>query len=269
MKWASALIGAVLYVATFASKPSDVQTVVALELVLAVDTSSSVNGTEYALQLQGIATAFRSPEVIELIEHSGGVAVTLIQWSSWAEPVGALPWRLLTDKASVLSFAAEVERTKRASVGRLTGIGTAIRAGLRALEENRFTGTRQKIDVSGDGQTNTGLPLEQARKLARSKGVTVNGLAIENDVPELAKYFRDQIISGPDAFVVAAADYPDFARAMQTKLLRELAPKISRGPEPVCVPETAKCGGMHPYRGQPASAAALDAPTRSDGPRYR
>ena len=232
MKWASALITIVLYASTIASKPSGAQTLVALELVLAVDTSSSVNATEYRLQLEGIATAFRSPEVIELIEHSGGVAVTLIQWSSWAGLGSALPWRLLTDKASVLSFAGEVERTERASVGSLTGIGTAISAGLRALEENRFTGTRQKIDVSGDGQTNTGLPLEQARKLARSKGVTVNGLAIENDIPDLSTYFREQIISGPDAFVIAAADYPDFARAMQTKLLRELAPKISRAPAP-------------------------------------
>ena len=232
MKWASALLTVVFYMAWASPKQAGAQTEVALELVLAVDTSSSVNATEYGLQMRGIATAFRSQEVIDLISHSGGVAVAVIQWSSWAAPGSAATWRLLDDEASVLAFAAQVEASPRASVGSLTGIGTAIRAALRALDDNRFAGRRRKIDISGDGQTNTGLPLEEARKLARAGDVTVNGLAIETDIPELATYFRNQIIAGPDAFVIAAADYVDFARAMQEKLLRELEPKISRGPAP-------------------------------------
>ncbi len=205
---------------------------VSIELVLAVDVSSSVNYSEYGLQMRGIAQAFRSPEVVTLIEHSGGVAVTLVQWSSWADLERTVPWRLLNDRAAVLAFAAEVEGTNRVSVGILTAIGTAIEASLKALADNQFVGRRQKIDISGDGQNNSGLPLELARKLARSKGVTINGLAIQTDVADLDRYFREQIISGPDAFVMAATNYADFARAMQAKLLRELAPAISQIPRP-------------------------------------
>ncbi len=232
MKWASTLLAALLCVMAISAKTTRAQTAVAIELVLAVDASSSVNEQEYGLQMRGIAHAFRSPEVVHLIENLGGVAVTLIQWSSWANLERAVPWRLLNDRASVLSFAAEVEGTTRLPVGRLTGIGTAISASLKAIADNRFVGRRRKIDISGDGQNNSGLPLERARRLARAKGVTVNGLAIQTDFPNLAGYYRGQIIAGPDAFVIAAADYSDFARAMQVKLLRELATTISHTPAP-------------------------------------
>lgn len=203
------------------------QIAVGLELALAVDTSSSVNQGEYDLQMRGIAQAFRSPDVINLIAHAGGVAVTLIQWSSRADLRSALPWRLLNNRQSVLAFAAEVEAMPRARVGILTGIGSAIVASLRALETNQFAGTLRRIDISGDGQSNAGLPLERARNLASAMDVTINGLAIETDVPNLASYYRDHIITGPGAFVIAAGDYVDFARAMQAKLLRELQPGIS------------------------------------------
>ena len=47
------------------------QTVVALELLLAVDTSTSVDREEFALQQRGLAEAFRHPDVISAIERAG------------------------------------------------------------------------------------------------------------------------------------------------------------------------------------------------------
>ncbi len=208
------------------------QTAVSIELVLAVDTSASVDNKEYELQMRGIAKAFRSPKVIHAIESTGGIAVMLVQWSSWANTESPMPWRMLNDRPSILSFAAEVESSRRAGVGNLTGIGTAIGASLKSIEDNRFAGRLRKIDISGDGLNNSGLPLVQARNLARSKSVTINALAIQTDFPNLATYFREHVISGPDAFVVAAVDYEDFARAMRIKLVRELTTKLSGGPPP-------------------------------------
>ncbi len=55
-----------------------------LNLVLAVDSSSSVDGEEFALQMEGLAHAFRDPGLIAAIE--GGlhhaIAVNLIEWSN-------------------------------------------------------------------------------------------------------------------------------------------------------------------------------------------
>ena len=51
---------------------------VELELVLAVDASSSVDDGEFALQMQGIAAAFRNPDVQAAIRGTGdrGIAGT-------------------------------------------------------------------------------------------------------------------------------------------------------------------------------------------------
>ena len=99
------------------------QTPVAIELVLAVDTSRSVDGFEYDLLMKGIADAFRRPEIIGLIGQLDGVAVSLFQWSSEINEQYMIPWRLLKDRASVLSFADTVEQAERDPKRLFTAIG--------------------------------------------------------------------------------------------------------------------------------------------------
>ncbi len=219
------ILAAVLVVAV---RGAQAQTAVSIELVLAVDTSLSVNDKEFALQMNGIAEAFRSPEIIELIASGNGVAVTLLQWAGWAREERSVPWRLLKSPASVLSFAAEITAAKRQGVGNLTAIGTALGAAMHELRTNDYAGQLLKIDLSGDGYSNAGPTLTKMRNTADDLGITINGLAVLTDFEGLDDYFRDQIMVGPGAFVIEAADYEDFARAMKRKLLRELAPQISR-----------------------------------------
>ena len=60
--------------------------------------------------------------------------------------------------------------------------------------------------------------------------MTVNGLAILTDEPDLESYYREEVISGPGAFTMAVATYEDFAEAMRRKLIREIRyrPDVSR-----------------------------------------
>ena len=102
------------------------ETPVSIELIFAVDTSISVDGFEYHLMMKGIANAFRTPEIINLIGHQNGVAVALFQWNSQVNEQYMIPWHLLNDPASVLSFAAKVERAERDPNRRFTAIGGAI-----------------------------------------------------------------------------------------------------------------------------------------------
>jgi Protein of unknown function (DUF1194) len=83
------------------------------------------------------------------------------------------------------------------------------------------------IDVSGDGQDNSGADLDGARERARAGGITINGLSIASDAEGLEEYYRQNVISGSDAFVEPAKDFEDFARALKEKLLRELRPFAS------------------------------------------
>ena len=46
------------------AQPASAAQTVDVKLVLAVDTSGSINGEEYALQMNGIAWAFRQADVI-------------------------------------------------------------------------------------------------------------------------------------------------------------------------------------------------------------
>ena len=83
-------------------------------------------------------------------------------------------------------------------------------------------GLRRVIDVSGDGRANDGLPLRAVREEVIEHGVTINGLAILNELPLLDRYFRERLIGGEGAFVMVAQDYADFAQAMAVKLVREI-----------------------------------------------
>ena len=204
------------------------ETPISIELVLAVDTSLSVDYVEYDLQLTGIANAFRNPEIVDLIGQQNGVAVTLFQWSEEADKQHMIPWHLLSNPATVLSFAAKVEALERNPIRKFTGIGRAIEFGVRLITENRFAGRRLKIDISGDGRDNIGSLPSTSRQQARSLGIVINGLPILIDTYKLDRYYRDKVISGPDAFLEIASDTNDFARAFLRKLRREIAPSISR-----------------------------------------
>jgi hypothetical protein len=211
-----------------------------LELVLAVDASGSVDAAEYALQMQGIAWALEDPAVAAAIARGplGRIAVTVMLWAEANRPKQALPWAELSEPAGIAAFAARVAGMRRELPAGGTGIGKAIQYAVWEIERNRFAGTRQVIDVSGDGRESAfrefTLSAPQGRAVATLRGMTVNGLAIQNEVPDLADYYRRHVIGGPGAFVEVADDYVDFAEALRRKLIREIewAPQIGQAPGP-------------------------------------
>ncbi|HEX6014613.1 MAG TPA: DUF1194 domain-containing protein, partial [Geminicoccaceae bacterium] len=168
-----------------------------VELVLAVDASGSVDAAELALQRAGLAAAFRDPEVIDAIAAlPRGVAAALVTWAGVQET--AVGWRRRTDRASAAEFAARVEAALPAAFGAggNTALGDALARSLAELAGNGFDG-RAKIDVSGDGRSNSGAQPRQVRDAAVRAGVTINGLAILNEQPNVAEYYRTDVIGGP------------------------------------------------------------------------
>lgn len=208
--------------------PAQTRTPVSIELVLAVDTSLSVDDIEYDLQMSGIAKAFRHPDILALIEQHAGVAVTLFQWSTNIDAHYMVPWHLLKSRESTLDFAAKIDRLERDPVHGFTAIGKAIDFGVFLINENQFDGRQLKIDISGDGRNNSGVLPVVSQRAARTHNIVINGLPILIDTFNLDKYFRDKIIDGPGSFIEIATDYEDFSRAIHRKLVRELMPTISR-----------------------------------------
>jgi hypothetical protein len=52
--------------------------------------------------------------------------------------------------------------------------------------------------------------------------ITINGLCILHEEPDLVTSYTDEVIGGPGAFVVTCRDYKDFTEAMRQKLMREI-----------------------------------------------
>ena len=208
------------------ARAQDGQTV-DLELALLVDTSASVSDEEFRLQANGLAAAFLSPLVHEAIRASArnGIAVSVIQWANEENQRVSEDWTLIRGADDARWLAARIASMPRLIHGGHTAISNALAFGIKELEENRFDGLRRVIDLSGDGRNNDGLPLRQVRREVMERGVTINGLAILNELPLLDDYFRDYLIGGDGAFLIVAQDYDDFEHAMIQKLDREIRSK--------------------------------------------
>ena len=218
---------------------------VRLELVLAVDCSSSVNKDEFTLQMEGIAGAFEDPAVLAALEQAGtqGIAVSLLQWSSAGTQVKAIPWTRIASQAEALAFSARVRDVGRLVPGGATALGNAIDVAAAWTRANAYLGERVVIDVSGDGRSNEGGSPAFARAAANRAGITINGLAILNEEPGLARYYVAGVVGGPGAFLLTADDFEDFAVAMRRKLYFEIvgppiveAPPEPGGPAPAAAP---------------------------------
>lgn len=196
-----------------------------LELILAVDTSSSVSPEEFDLQMRGLSEAFRHPAVLAAIRATGqqGIAVALVQWSDARNQFVAVDWTEVRDEESAAAFADLVDGSPRFLVGGGTAIGGALEYAVRQFDRNDYEGRRKVVDLSGDGRTNQGVAPDGVRDAAVDSGIVVNGLAILNEDPYVDRYYRFNVIGGTGAFVMTATDYESFGDAILEKLIKEIA----------------------------------------------
>lgn len=199
-----------------------------IALVLAFDCSYSVDDREYELQRRGIAKAFLDAEIVTALQagSNGRIAVTVVQWSADDIQTVAVPWRIVDGPVAAAELANRIGRMPRLAPPGSTSISAAILYSAGLLARPPFAADRRVIDVATDGINNLGPWLKDARDAVVARGITVNGLAIEDEVDYLRHYLRNRMIGGPGAFVEVADDYDDFARAIRIKLLREILPAV-------------------------------------------
>jgi hypothetical protein len=205
--------------------PAQAQTPVDLQLVLAVDVSGSVNQTRFELQRDGYVAAFRSMRVLETIRSGPhqAIAVTMVQWTGPALQVHVVPWMRIADSSSAEAFAMAVGQAPRQLFGGGTSISGAIDYAVPLFAEGPFRARRRVIDVSGDGSNNRGRLVNLARDEAVAADIGINGLPILALESDLDRYYEQNVIGGPGAFVIAARDYEAFADAILKKLITEIA----------------------------------------------
>ena len=139
-----------------------------------------------------------------------------------------------TAPAAARKFGDQLLELPRSFADR-TSISGGIEFAAAQLERAPFEGARRTIDVSGDGTNNAGRDVRLARDETLAKGIVINGLVILSDRPVpwnaehtnppggLEKYYQDNVIGGPGAFVLVAENFKSFGRAIIKKLIAEIA----------------------------------------------
>jgi Mg-chelatase subunit ChlD len=187
--------------------------------VLAVDGSASVTYDEFGLIARGMATALRDDTVVEALAQ--GSYLSLLLWSGTGQQAVIEEWTRIGTRADVLAFADRVDNMPRLINAGATAIGEALLAALTLLAHLPVVTGHSIVNVIGDGRSNDGIAPGPIRDRMAVADITINGLCILHEEPDLLESYTRDVIGGPGAFAVTCKAYDDFTEAMRQKLLRE------------------------------------------------
>jgi hypothetical protein len=207
-----------------------------LLLVLASDVSRSVDQPKFLLQREGYAAAISDSHVLDAIRSGPNqrIAVCFIEWSGFGAQKLVIDWSLIDGPAAARKFGDQLLELPRSFADR-TSISGGLDFAVAQMEHAPFGAPRRTIDVSGDGTNNAGRDVRAARDDAVAKGIVINGLVILSDRPVpwnaehtnppggLEKYYQENVVGGPGAFVLVAENFHSFGRAIIKKLIAEIA----------------------------------------------
>jgi Protein of unknown function (DUF1194) len=207
-----------------------------LLLVLASDVSRSVDHPKFLLQREGYAAAVSDPQVVDAIRSGPHqqIAICFVEWSGFGAQKLVIDWTKVDGAGPARKFGDQLLELPRSFADR-TSISGGIESAVTQFARAPFEAARRTIDVSGDGTNNAGRDVRMVRDETVAKGIVINGLVILSDRPVpwnaehtnppggLEKYYRDNVIGGPGAFVLVAENFQSFGRAIIKKLVAEIA----------------------------------------------
>jgi hypothetical protein len=197
---------------------------VKLAMVLAVDGSASVTYDEFGLIAGGMAAALRDPTVAAGL--TGNSLLALLLWSGTGQQDIITGWTKIGTSADLTAFADSVDNMPRTVKPGNTAIGEALLAALTLLAQVPAVPGHNIVNVIGDGRSNDGIAPGPIRDRMVAADITINGLCILHEEPDLLASYTQEVIGGAGAFAVTCRDYKDFTEAMRQKLTREIAGPI-------------------------------------------
>jgi hypothetical protein len=245
----AALVVALKFSQAPEAKAASAPVAVDAAIVLASDVSRSIDDDEFALERRGYTDAIQSQQLLDAISTGphGAIALAYVEWAGDGEERVVVDWVVIRNPADARGFATAMNAAPRSFLGR-TAIGAAIDFSFGLFAETAIETSRRVIDVSGDGTSNQGRLVAEARDAAVGAGAVINGLAIYNRKAAmtggylamhtnppggLAQYYRENVIGGPGAFVVQIDDFRTFGDAMMRKLVNEISDAHRPGPPEV------------------------------------
>ncbi|MGL4396477.1 MAG: DUF1194 domain-containing protein [Hyphomicrobium sp.] len=229
------LAGALLLAATCHASAQEELPQVDTALILSVDVSSSVDERRYLLQMEGIAAALEDESVINAVlgGPNGSILISMVSWADRSKM--SVPWTVISSLEHARALAATIRKLPQQE-GEFTCLARMVRyVADKVVARMPTRASKIVLDVSGDGpdNCNTGNLLETSRADLFGLGATINGLPIleGKDAGSIEDWYKEHVIGGPGAFVVAAEGYEDFARAFRQKFVVEVSSTFPVSPE--------------------------------------
>ncbi|MGF7006270.1 DUF1194 domain-containing protein [Aminobacter sp. BE322] len=202
-------------------------------IVFAVDVSGSVDPATAEMQREGHAEAISSQAVLSAIArtHAGCVAITYVEWSSYGQMRSVVPWTKVcgTEEAQAVASAIRKGGDRGLSCEAMcqTSISFAIDLSVGLLDSYAGNASNKIIDISANGINNDGLSVDKSRQRAIAAGCTINAIALPEIRlgvrQDLSRYFADNVIGGPNAFVMPLNSPSLYTSALRQKLVKEIS----------------------------------------------
>jgi hypothetical protein len=198
-----------------------------------LDVSTSITSDETAIQLEGLAIAMQSPEILAAVQngrhHRIGFAVYL--WAEGDCPM-VVDWRIIASAedaaAMVAELGANVEAARQAKTGNLTGLSRGMNCGLTILQSSPFVADRDVLNIVSDGVENvrSERDVRVAREMLTAAGVDINAMLLPNGqegVEKVQPYYQANVVAGPMAFIVVVEKAEQLTDAWRRKFIGDLA----------------------------------------------
>lgn len=202
-----------------------------VNIVTGLDVSGSIEARETQIQIDGMVQALRSPRVASAIQTGryGRIGFAVFVWANGNQPVFA-SWLLISSPEDALIASEQLGRRlnailsskEAAKLGNLTDLSGAMIYGGEMLRSAPYIADRAFLNIVGNGIDNVGDGPELARSALLSLGITINGVVVGHD-RGVTGYFRQEVIGGPNAFVLNAADPAKLIDVLERKFTTEIA----------------------------------------------
>ncbi|HWA47573.1 MAG TPA: DUF1194 domain-containing protein [Dongiaceae bacterium] len=201
-----------------------------VNIVTGLDVSGSIEARETQIQIDGMALAIRSPEVMRAIRQGkrGRVGFAIFLWANGNYPVFA-SWQLISspEEAEAVSDAiatqipAILSAKSEIKLGELTDLSGAMAYGAEMLRTAPYVADHKILNILGNGIDNVGESPKWVRDKVVAQGIMINAVVIGHD-RGVQSYFRTEVIGGPAAFVLTAREPQALVEVLERKFVTEI-----------------------------------------------
>jgi len=223
-----------------------------VNIVTALDISTSVDQSDMGIELRGMALAIRDPRVLEAIRmgERRRIGFAVFGWHHNQFPMIA-SWALIESENDAIRVSREIEARLSINVesearahaiwyiGRLTDLSQAIDHASELLEGAPFRADRAVINVVGDGKDNVAEDAPIARDRFLESGGTVNGVVLNAD-PAIVAYYNDKVVGGPGAFVMSTVDHTALVDVLVRKFIGDIIADATIAPQDAAIAESVR-----------------------------